>query len=145
MQRLARIALFVEKFGISFLFLWFSWQQAGAIAIAAHAWRGGNPVAFAGFVNHLLIFALQLASGIALLVNKVPERLPENWKELVIPLVGTFFYISYNFAGTLPEPLSRSLAPVPWQAPLAAAALMLSCVGFAIAVWGAAYLGRSFA
>lgn len=145
MQRLARIALLAEKYGLSVLFLSFAWKQGGAIWIAVDAWRGGNQVAFAGFVNHLLIFTLQLVSGVALLVNKVPQRIPENWKELVIPLIGTFFYVSYNFAGDLPEPFSRSLAPPHLQAPLAAAALLLSCVGFAIAVWGAAYLGRSFA
>lgn len=145
MQRLARIALFAEKYGLSMLFLWFSWKQAGAIQIAINVWREGNPIDFAGFVNHLLIFALQFVSGLALLFNKAPARIPENWRELVIPMVGTFFYLSYNFAGRFPEPLSRSLAPAHLQAPFAAAALLLSCLGFAIAVWGAAYLGRSFA
>jgi protein-S-isoprenylcysteine O-methyltransferase Ste14 len=145
MQRLARVALFAEKYGLSLLFLSFSWKQAGAIWVVVEAWRAGNSVAFAGFVNHLLIFTLQFVSGLALLFNKVPERIPANWKELIIPIVGTFFYIGYNFAGDLPEPLSRSLAPAELQSPLAAAALLISCVGFAIAVWGAAYLGRSFA
>ena len=145
MQRLARLALFAEKYGLSFLFLWFAWRQGEALGVSVNTWRAGHQVEFAGFVNNLLIFALQLVSGIALLVNKVPERIPGNWKELVIPLVGTFFYLSYNFAGDFPPPLSRSLASPEMQAPLAAAALLLSCVGFAIATWGALYLGRSFA
>lgn len=145
MQRLARFALFAEKYGLSVLFLWFAWKQAVAIRLALDEGVRADQVAFAGFVNHLLVFALQFVSGIALLINKVPERIPGNWKELVIPLVGTFFYVSYNFSGDFPGPWSRSLAPPPLQAPLAAAALLLSCVGFVIAVWGAMYLGRSFA
>ncbi len=145
MQRLARIALFAERYGISLLFLCFAWKQAGATLLAFNAWRAGDTFAFAGFVNHLLVFTLQFVSGTALLVNKTPARIPATWKELVIPLVGTFFYVTYNFAGELPEPLSRPLASPSMQMPLAASALLLSCVGFAIAVWGAAYLGRSFA
>jgi protein-S-isoprenylcysteine O-methyltransferase Ste14 len=145
MQRIARLALFVERYALSTLFLWFAWKQVAAIESAFAAWRGGQHAAFPGLVNHLLIFTLQLVTGCALLFSKAPERIPGNWKELVIPLVGTFFYIGYNFAGDLPAPLSHSLAPPDLQAPLAAAALLLSCAGFAIAVWGAAYLGRSFA
>jgi protein-S-isoprenylcysteine O-methyltransferase Ste14 len=145
MQRLARLAIFAERYILSLLFLWFSSRQIGPIWLALIAWRSGTDIAFAGLVNHFLIFALQLVCGLALLVSKPPVRLPGNWKEFVVPLVSTFFYLSYNFAGELPDPFSRSLAPPALQAPLAGAALLLSSIGFAIAVWGAATLGRSFA
>jgi len=130
---------------LSLLFLWFAWKQGSAVWGALHDWRAGHPVAFPGFVNNLLIFTLQFVCGLALLFNKVPERIPENWKELLVPLAATFFYLSYNFSGALPERFSRSLAPPEWQTPLATVALLLSSIGFVIAVWGAAYLGRSFA
>ncbi|HYR57345.1 MAG TPA: isoprenylcysteine carboxylmethyltransferase family protein [Chthoniobacteraceae bacterium] len=145
MQRVARVALFIERYALSLLFFWFASKQLGRIEFAVHAWRGGNAAAFADLVNQSLIFVLQLVAGIALLVNKPAERLPQNWKELVVPLLGTFFYLSYGLAGNFPEPLRSSLAPRQWQAPLAAIGLGISCVGSAIAAWGAITLGRSFA
>jgi protein-S-isoprenylcysteine O-methyltransferase Ste14 len=145
MPRLARLAIFAEKYVLSLLFLCFAGWQVETIDHAANAWRGGNSLAFAGVVNHLLIFVLQIVCGLALLLNKPPARLPASWPELVVPLLGTFYYLSYNFADDLPDPVARSLAPPAWQAPLAVVALIMSSAGFAIAVWGAAYLGRSFA
>lgn len=145
MHRLARVALFAERYVLSLLFLWFAWRQADSVRQTMGMWLDGNRLAFAGLVNHLLIFILQLVCGIALLLSKAPARLPGKWSELLVPLAGTFYYLSYNFAGGAPEPWSRGLVPAELQPPLAVAALLLSTVGFGIAVWGAAYLGRSFA
>jgi protein-S-isoprenylcysteine O-methyltransferase Ste14 len=145
MQRVARVAIFVERYILSLLFLWFAWRQSDAVRQAMGVWFDGVHLAFAGLVNHLLIFILQLVCGLALLLSKTPGRLPEKWSEITVPLLGTFYYLGYNFAGNIPGPWSQNLAPAAWQSPLAGVALLLSCAGFAIAVWGATYLGRSFA
>jgi len=145
MRRVARIALFLERYGISLLFLYFAWWQIGPVTAAYVQWRGGSDIAFPSLANHLLILSLQLAAGTALLFNRAPVRPPQHWKELVVPLAATFYYLVYNFAPALPPPFSSSLVGPEWQVPLAGSALLLSSIGYTIAVWGALYLGRSFA
>ncbi len=145
MERLARAALFIERYGISLLFLYFAWRQIGPTRADFAQWRGGSPTAFPSLANHLLVLSLQLATGTALLINRAPLHPPQRWNEIAVPLIGTFYYLVYNFASTLPPPFSHPLVSAELQGPLAGGALLLSSIGYTIAVWGALYLGRSFA
>jgi protein-S-isoprenylcysteine O-methyltransferase Ste14 len=70
--------------------------------------------------------------------------LPERFQDVLVPLATTFFYLAYGIMPWLPPWLGRSLCPADWQAPCAAAGLVLNFVGLWIAVWAAVYLGRSF-
>lgn len=145
MKRAVQIALLLERYGLSLVFFWFTWKQLVPVRTHAAAWLGGSESAFASFVNHSLVLVLQFAAGLVLLINRQPQRLPDSWKEIVVPIIGTFFFVSYNFADRFPAALARPLVPEDWRAPLAGIAIVLSTIGFAIAVWGVIALGRSFA
>ncbi len=134
-RRFAQVIVFVEKYVLSLLFLYFGIEQATAVHADAE---------FPALVNHLLRGVLQLVAGIALLCNSAPKRLPADLAEIVVPLLGSYFYLLYNFAAALPLPMQQMLGPQSWRVPLAAIALAMSSAGLAIAVWAALTLGRSF-
>jgi protein-S-isoprenylcysteine O-methyltransferase Ste14 len=139
MRRAAQFAVFAEKYLLSVLYLYYGWVQFRV------AWQGLGTAGFPSLANSLLMCAFQLGVGAALLLNRAPVRLPQNWKEIVLPLAGTYYYLLYNYAGLLPRILQQPLAPASTQTPLAAVALGLSFIGYAIALWGLLHLGRSFA
>src|SRR5439155_15040085 len=92
-------------------------------------------------VRHTVLLLLQLFVGLLLLCSYKPQAEPRNWKEILVPLAASFFFLFYNAVPQLPEPLRRTLFPAAVQAPCTVFALVLGIIGPAISMWGVMSLG----
>ena len=105
----------------------------------------GSSGPFAIVVRHVLILAFELFVGLTLLFNRAPSRQPERMRDVLVPLLGTFFNYTLPFANRAPAPLTANLMPVALRDAATVMALLLSVAGYAIAVWSVVSLGPSFA
>ena len=148
MARVASAAVMIEKNVLPFVFFYMAWRQLQATLLIVGQ-GSHNPDAlslhFASSLQHLLLFLLSVFVALMLLLNTRPSRLPANLREIIVPLIGTFFFLTYGALSIFPEPWRRPLAPADWQVGLALAALGLAIFGYAVAIWGVMCLGRSFA
>jgi len=144
---LASVLLFLERFLLSPIFLYEAWTEVGPIRAelaALEAAGGGHPYTSPGVVWHLLVLVFNLQVGGFLLLSRKPSAAPRSAKEVLVPLVANFFNLSNNLIPFAPEVLARNRLPESWQANLSAAALYLGLIGFGLAIWATASLGRSF-
>ena len=144
-QQAAWLASFVERYILSLLFLAFAWVefQQGLVE-----WKvlhhGGDHADLTYFIQHVIMVMVNVSIGGSLLFGQPIAVAPQNFEEVIVPLLATFFYLAYTRIDSLPPWLSDNLAPTNWQVPLAWLGLGLGVVGRVIAGWGALYLGRSF-
>jgi protein-S-isoprenylcysteine O-methyltransferase Ste14 len=102
-------------------------------------------VAFPELVKHLLLLLFDLLVGFLLLRSRPPAVPPRGARDVLVPLVGNFFYLAYNLAGFVPPALTVDRVPSSWRFPLSLLALHLSVLAVMLAVWAVIHLGRSFA
>jgi protein-S-isoprenylcysteine O-methyltransferase Ste14 len=140
----ARVVIAMEKYVLPWWFLWFAYRLLAPISRLYESRPAGLARLSPELVQNGLICFVQVAAGIALLLSRPVTRLPSAWRELIVPILGTFYYLSYNFVHLFPPQFQRNVVPVRYQIPLATAGLAVSCVGFVIAGWGVLSLGRSF-
>lgn len=100
---------------------------------------------YAALIKDLLLFLLMLFTGITLLFSRAPMVLPDRLKQIVVPLAMSYYFILYGIVNSLPTPLRESLVPARFQNQTATGGLVLSAIGYSIAIWALCYLGRSFA
>jgi len=144
---LASLALFLERYLLSLLFLYLAWGQLGPIRTQIGAVMAPGAVmayALPGLVQHVLVLVFDVQVGVLLLLSRKPAVPPRSVKDVLVPLVANFFYLTYNLIGLAPAALARNLVPAAWRVPASAAALYLSLAGIALATWAVAHLGRSF-
>jgi protein-S-isoprenylcysteine O-methyltransferase Ste14 len=84
-------------------------------------------------------------SGVALVINRPPTHLPKNLAHITVPLAMSYYVFLYGAVNFMPTELRENLMPPQWRVPAAGAAIVISMVGYAIAIWGLCNLGRSFA
>ena len=135
--------MFAEKYVLSFLVLLIAWHDHPRL-LDWTARAGTGPFAFLVIVQRSMRFLLNLAIGAALLGASRPLVSPSNLKELLVPLAPFLFPLVYDAASWFPMPLRRNVFPTHWQVPLAAAGLAFGVIGYTIAIWSVASLGRSF-
>ncbi len=148
---LSRWMTLVEKYVFSLFFLLLAYKQLHAlgtsVALLGERWALplGPSGLFAVSVRDVLIFAFELFVGLTLLFNRAPVRQPEKARDILVPLLGTFFIYTFAFATRAPAPLRENLMPAALRDVAAVVALLVSVVGYAVAVWSVVCLGRSFA
>jgi len=141
----ARWTGFIEKYVLSLLFLKIAIDRARPLPGMIESMRGGS-IELAGVTLHVLVLLFGLFFGLNLLAAQKPVRDPASWTEIVIALIATLLF--YGFTGLAPyapEFTTRNLLPLSLQRDAAIAAMLMSVVGYAIALWSVAYLGRSLA
>jgi protein-S-isoprenylcysteine O-methyltransferase Ste14 len=144
---LASVLLFLERFVLSPVFLYEAWTEIAPIRAeveALEAAGGGHPYTSPGVVAHLLMLVFNLQVGGLLLLSRKPSAAPRSAKDVLVPLLATFFNLSSNLFPLAPEVLARNRLPEAWQATSSAAALYLGLAGLGLAIWSTASLGRSF-
>lgn len=149
-SRLASLALLLERYVLSLFFLYYAFRQIGAIhsaleTLPARTGMALYAVAFPELVKHVLLLLFDVLVGLLLLLGRSPAVPPQGVREVLVPLVGNFFYLAYNVAGLAPAALTVNRVPSPWQFPLSLVALHLGVLAFALATWAVVHLGRSFA
>ena len=142
--RAASLALFVERYVLSLFFLYYAAHQIEPIRTQASGLLL-DAATFPSLVKLVLLFLLNVLVGVLLLVSRRPAVPPTTREDVLVPLVGNFFYLAYNFVDLAPPWLARNLFPSSWQLPLSFAALYLGVLALALAVWAVVHLGRSFA
>jgi protein-S-isoprenylcysteine O-methyltransferase Ste14 len=142
---------FFEKYVLSLMFLHLALGRVPALRdLAGRVQAGHVPVPgspeFSAALLGVLTFLFGLFFGFCLLFNRRALQHPQRWRDIVVPLLATFML--YAFTGLspyVPDFATRSLLPFEWQRTAAIAAIQVSLVGYAIALWSVVYLGRSLA
>lgn len=145
----ARWAGFLEKYVLSLFFLNIAFGKLVPLRDVWLRQEAGNPVPVGSFeftavLLNALTFLFGVFFGLGLLFNRRSLQDPARWREILIPLLATFML--YAFTGLspyLPRWLTTSLLPLEWQRAASIAAIEVSLVGYAIALWSVLYLGRS--
>ena len=138
------MAVYAERYALSLVYLWLTWQEC------RKPWLGWNgQAATEGAVAiqtscHLTQVLLFFFTALLLLLARRAVVPPQKLKEIFIPLVTTFFTLTYSAVPWFPAALQKKICPADWQMPITIAAIVLIVIGPAIALWGILYLGRSF-
>lgn len=152
--RAARIAVVVERYVLPWIYFWFIYLQirsARTSYVEYHALThaGLHPISWplfcASITRYVLLSVLLLFTALTLLLNRRPTHLPTKLIHITVPLAMSYYVFFYGMVDKFPEELRENLLPVAWQVPAAAAAVIISTLGYAISFWGICNLGRSFA
>jgi protein-S-isoprenylcysteine O-methyltransferase Ste14 len=96
-------------------------------------------------VRYGILFVFNAFDGCILLGSKRPQQPPQSWEQIFVPLLSSYFMLSYNFIDSLPEWMSVNYIPQQWLW----AVLIISCLlvigGEIVALVAVFYLRRSFA
>lgn len=151
----AKIAIAIEKMVLPWLFAFFAYQRFSAalddwrrIKIGAH-FRVSSPniqeLLYANLTQNVLLFVLIALYGVMLLWSRPATGLPTKRKHLLVPIAMSYYFMLYGILDHLPLSLRENLLPPALQFPCAMAGLMVSVIGYSIAIWAILYLRRSFA
>ena len=103
------------------------------------------PLFCASITRFVLLSVLLVFTGLTLLLNRRPTHLPTKLVHITVPLAMSYYVFLYGMLDKFPEDLRENLLPATWHVPAAAAAVIISMIGYAISFWGICNLGRSFA
>jgi len=142
--RTALAAVRLERYGLSLAYLVLGSYHAYSLWSGGPGRAVGDGALLVGIARQVIQLQLELYVGVLLLLGRRATVLPRTLKDVVIPLAGTFFNLTYNVVAWLPPGLKTSLCPVGWQGLCAALGLVLNLIGLSVAIWSAVYLGRSF-
>ena len=144
----------VEKYVLPLVYAFLAWRQFRYLQIQSVAWHslaGTLPmpshscgVHFADMTKHGLIFALMTFTGLTLLLNRPPVRMPGKLKHVIVPLAVSYYFVLYGAVDSCPAWLRESLMPPDWRYSAAVLGLMSSIAGYLISIWALMYLRRSF-
>ncbi len=146
-----KAALAVERYVLPWVYAFFAWQRVGPglAHYAEYRRHAAEPlvqsVAAAAMTGDLLLFLLMAFTGGMLLVSRAPVIPPDRLKHVIVPIAMSYYFFLYGLTDRLPAPLRENLLPPSWQMPAAVAGLLVSLVGYAVAIWALLHLGRSFA
>src|SRR5579862_6903939 len=142
------IATALERYVLPFIYFFFAFQTMDDLwTMHVHGWAAAvaaNTLKSVYFARLAILSVLQLFIGFMLLIAEDPVVPPRSMKDVVVPLVTSFFFLFYNVARWLPPSMQENLAPRGWQGILALVAILLTVPGYAISLWGVMHLGRSF-
>jgi protein-S-isoprenylcysteine O-methyltransferase Ste14 len=137
-------AAFTERYVLSVAYLFLALMESGKIwSILAGQMRIETTV-FIDTAHHLILLLLCLFTSLLLLLGRRADVPPNRLKFILIPLATTFFNFFYYAIPSFPAAWQIKLCPPGWQTSLTIAGLACIITGPVIALWGIAYLGRSF-
>jgi protein-S-isoprenylcysteine O-methyltransferase Ste14 len=143
-RRTALTAVYAERYLLSLVYLGYAGYEFHKLWLV---WLG--PASNSGAVavevaRHIIALLLNFFVGVLLLLGRRAAVAPQNLRDILIPLAGSFFYLTYNTTPWFPAWLRKSLCSPDWQGPLTVTGLFLGLLGPAVATWAVLYLGRSF-
>lgn len=141
---------YIEKYFLSSFMLYFAIKNlllvVSGIDVFTHLTneeaRGGL---YYRLIEHSILFAFNAFDGCILLCSQRPRHAPQEWKQVFIPLLSSYFMLSYNFTDILPEWATETYVSQQWLWSV----LMMSCLfvigGEVVGLVAVLYLRRSFA
>lgn len=136
---------YAEKYLLSLIFFGLACREFTNTYFTLHGHSLAETAVFLNASHHLVSLALDLITGLVLLIGFRPSVPSTTFKSILIPLIVTFYPAIYNFIQQFPPLWQIDLCPVGWQKSFVIAGF--SCIiliGPLIALWGLLYLGRSF-
>ncbi len=137
----ALAAVYAERYLLSLVYLYFAWVEFHVLWLL---WFNSSGAVFVPMARHAVALLLNFFVGILLLLGRRATVLPQKLKDVLVPLVASFFNLTYNIIPRLPVSFQKSLSPPGLQMPFAVTGLLLGIIGSLVALWGILYLGRSF-
>jgi protein-S-isoprenylcysteine O-methyltransferase Ste14 len=158
----AKAALAVERYVLPCAYALLAWQRTGqalsrhermlrGLAAGLHPEHPGfQSMAYAALTNaalikDLLMILLMAFTGLTLLFSRAPIVLPDKLKHVLVPMAMSCYFLLYGMVDRLPALWRESLWSSGWQDAAAIAGLLLSMLGYSVAIWALCHLGRSFA
>ena len=142
--KMALAAVYVERYVLSLVYLCFTGVEFYKLD---QIWLGSSNASGAVAVEvarHVIALMLNFFVGLLLLLARRAAVPPQTPKDILIPLAGSFFNLTYDATPRFPELLLKNLCSPGWQTPLAATGVFLGLLGPAVAIWSYLFLGRSF-
>jgi protein-S-isoprenylcysteine O-methyltransferase Ste14 len=143
-RSVAVAALFFERYVVSLVFFFYAWEHVNLILASKSelALIQAHPVI--EIFRQVVWLLFDIFTGLVLLFGRRVAVLPKNLKDLLVPLITTFFYLAYEASRHFPAWLTEDRCPVAWQVPCVTTGLFLNLLGLSIATWATLSLGRSF-
>lgn len=154
-NKMALAAVYAERYVLSLIYLYFAWAEFRTVRyfiwnqfynlrliwIEPPVTKG---IVFAEVARHVIALLLNLFTGIFLLLARRTAVLPQQLKDILVPLAAAFFVLVYDVIPWFPMAVQKSLCPHNWQIFLIFAGLVLCAIGPTLATWAILYLRRSF-
>jgi protein-S-isoprenylcysteine O-methyltransferase Ste14 len=140
-RKAALAAVFAERYGLSLVYLYFAWIEFHLLWLL---WFDSSGAVLVPVARHAVAVLLNFSVGILLLLGRRAAVPPQNLKDVLVPLVTSFFNLTYNCTRWFPASVQKNLCPPDLQTPFAVTGLLLGVIGSLVALWGILYLGRSF-
>jgi protein-S-isoprenylcysteine O-methyltransferase Ste14 len=153
-ERVAQVAIILERYLLPWLYVWFIYMQIHAaldsyrdyhVAIRTGLPHMSWPLFCASITRRVLLSVLLFFTSLTLLLNRRPTHLPTKLIHITVPLAMSYYVFLYGIVDKFPKDLRDNLLPASMQVPAAAAAVIISMIGYAVSFWGICNLGRSFA
>jgi protein-S-isoprenylcysteine O-methyltransferase Ste14 len=145
--RAGQITDFTERYLLSAFYLWLAFRAVDGVVNKFYLRPEGafeHGVWLVSVIREVDVFAISFLIGLLLLRSRPPVERPREWKEVLVPLAVSTFFMVYSLHPLLPQTLREPLAPLSVQVPCAFASLALGAAGSLLALWGVIALGRSF-
>jgi protein-S-isoprenylcysteine O-methyltransferase Ste14 len=153
------MAMAAERYVLPWIYGLLAWQRLGGLrdhyrsysmmrqmSAAFHAANPGlKSAAYAALTKDVLMVALMTFAGVTLLFARPAIALPSKLKHVLVPIAMSYYFLLYGMVDRLPLSLRESLLPVNLHGIAATGGLVLSVIGYSIAIWALLHLGRSFA
>src|SRR4051812_691244 len=146
-QRIFAAADFIERYVLSLMYLWLAWRALGEVRLIFEERpldAGMQGVWLVQLIRALDLVLVQLLVGLLLLRSRKPAQPPREWREILVPLAVSLFFVLYSAMKYLPPIFTQPLASPGTQTACAILAAPLGAAGAALDVWGVIALGRSF-
>lgn len=146
-QRIFAAAEFVERYVLSVMYLWLAWRalrDVHGIFAERPLDAGMQGVWLVQVIRALDLVLVQLLIGLLLLRSRKPAEPPRQWREILVPLAVSVFFVLYSAMRYLPPVLTQPLAPPEAQTACAIVSAPIGLAGSLLAIWGVISLGRSF-
>jgi protein-S-isoprenylcysteine O-methyltransferase Ste14 len=154
-RRATMAAVHFERYGLSLIYLYFGWIEFHNVLSLA---RSEIPLLqiiraqplitqnalLAEAARHVIVLLLNLFTGIFLLLGSRATVPPQKVKDVLVPLITSFFNLTYNAAQWFPTWAQKGLWPESLLTSFIVAGLLFGVIGPAVAIWAILNLGRSF-
>jgi protein-S-isoprenylcysteine O-methyltransferase Ste14 len=150
-------AVYIESYLFPALFLYFVYDKlrffrlhAPEFGPAFHKLMAGaldvplEQLAIGAIANFFMV-VLDVTIIYGLVVRRNLKRGPQGFQEVFIPLLGTFFYLAYNFVEYLPAPMNALLIPQKFLAVSAIFGTVLNTGGALVSSIATYHLRYSYA
>lgn len=153
-ERFIQVALAMERYVLPWIYVWFVYRQLHLAyteylsfhnPIHQRLFHESQWMFLASITKYILLSVLSAFTGLALFLSRRPTHPPKNLTHITVPLAMSYYVFLYGAIELMPLDLRQNLMPVHWRVPAAAVALVISMLGYVVALWGLAHLRRSFA